>query len=90
MASYTPLTVPLKALPASRIRGDGGAAVLPDVAAVIGGKDDRLRHWDGTFADFLAVDIEGHLAPPAEAVPRRSASWARVTMVTPCVSANQA
>src|SRR5206468_3172289 len=47
--------------------GHRGAAVLPDIAAVVGGKDDRLRHWDRSFADFLAVDIERHLAALAEA-----------------------
>src|SRR5262249_31092305 len=45
---------------------NGGAAVLADIATVVGGEDKRLRHWDGTFADLLAVDIERHLAALAE------------------------
>src|SRR5258708_22266655 len=49
------------------VRGDGGAAVLAGVAAVVGGEDHRLRHWDGSFADLLAVDIERHLSALAEA-----------------------
>src|SRR6202023_2405289 len=44
----------------------GGAAVLADVAAVVGGEDHRLRHWDGPFADLLAVDIERDLSALAE------------------------
>src|SRR5258708_21703188 len=49
------------------VLGDRGAAVLADVAAVVGGEDHRLRHWDGSFADLLAVDIERHLSALAEA-----------------------
>src|ERR1700674_2155630 len=45
---------------------DGGAAVLADVAAVVGGKDHCLRHRDSPFADLLAVDIERHLSALAE------------------------
>src|SRR5438132_10351195 len=49
------------------VRRHWGAAVLADVAAVVGGEDHRLRHRDGSVADLLAVDIERHLAALAEA-----------------------
>src|SRR5262245_40606770 len=43
------------------------AAVLSDVAAVVGGENHRLRHWDSPFAGLLAVDKEGHSTALAEA-----------------------
>src|SRR6185437_16254849 len=49
------------------VRGNGGAAILADVAAVVGGEDHRLSHRDGAFADLLAVDKERDLAALAEA-----------------------
>ena len=49
------------------IRGDGRAAVLADIAAVVGGEDHRLSHRNSPFADLLAVDKERHLAALAEA-----------------------
>src|ERR1700746_479465 len=68
MASCTPLTVPLKAFaPGAVVLGHGGAAVLADVAAVVGGEDHRLGHWDDPFADLLAVDVERHVSALTEA-----------------------
>jgi hypothetical protein len=50
--------------------GNGSAAILADIAAVIGGEDHRLSHGYGALADLLAVDNERRLAalprpPPA-------------------------
>ena len=48
---------PLTAAALAVVLGHGGAAVFADVAAVIGGEDHRLRHWDGPFADLLASSL---------------------------------
>src|SRR6266404_4064250 len=62
-----PLDCSVKSIAARAVvLGHGGAAVLSDVAAVIGGEDHRLRHWDCSFADLLAVDIKSDLSALAE------------------------
>src|SRR4029453_13227396 len=48
------------------VRGDRGAAVLADVAAVVGGKDDRQRCADVSLADVLTIDVERRLAALAQ------------------------
>src|SRR5215469_1532078 len=53
--------------PRTVVLRDRRAAVLADIAAVVGGEDHSLRHRDGTFADLLAVDIKRHLSSLAEA-----------------------
>ena len=52
------------------IWGNGGAAILADVAAIVGREDHGLSHWNGAFADLLAVDKERHLPALAEAAAR--------------------
>src|SRR3954451_8193736 len=49
-------------IPRTVVGGDGGAAIHTDVAAVIGGEDHRLRHWDRPIADRLAIDVERYLS----------------------------
>src|SRR6266446_4163060 len=62
-----PLDCSVKSIAARAVvRGHGGAAVLADVAAVVGGEDHRLRHWDCSFTDLLAVDIKSDLSALAE------------------------
>src|SRR6516164_10683723 len=52
--------------PRAVVRGDWGAAILADVAAVVSGEDHRLRHGNGPLADLLAINIERHLAALAK------------------------
>ena len=51
---------------ASRSQERPGAAVLPDIAAVVGGEDHRLRHGNRPLADLLVINIERHLAALAK------------------------
>src|SRR5208282_3837427 len=62
-----PLDFSVECIPSRAVvRGDRGAAVLPDIAAVVGGEDHRLRHGNGPLADLLAINIERHLAALAK------------------------
>ena len=48
------------------IRGDRSPAILTHVTPIVGGEDHRLRHWDGAFADFFAVDKKRDAAALAQ------------------------
>src|SRR5262249_12602136 len=53
------------------VRGDRGAAVLPDIATVVGGEDHRLRRGNGPLADLLQflqhlIKSPAYFTPPPE------------------------
>src|SRR5262249_25211718 len=51
------------------VRGNRGAAVLTNIAAVVGGENHCQGRVDVAFADLLAVDVERSLAAFSQAAP---------------------